>query len=150
VGGDPLFDALFFTKDWWSQLGAAEAWAKAARLLEPFDPGAARSAWGRAARSFGIYNDEHRAHLPASRFDYDYGPELTEAEGKARELPDRPPSEALPEWARRMLAGRFGDALPLVAAPPEAPAERALLAVLVLALHNANRKDEAERLTPWC
>jgi hypothetical protein len=146
---DRLFDALFFTADWWSQLAAAELWAKAARLLEAVDPAGARVAWGYAARSYGIHVEEHSAHSPASRWDYDYGPELSEAEDRRRALPDRDPSPALPEWARLLLERRFTDALGRVNARPEAGAERALLAVLALACRHADRKDDAERLEGW-
>jgi hypothetical protein len=147
---DAVFDAIFLSNDWFAQIGVAEAWAKAASALEPVDAGAARIAWSLAAHGYRIYCDAYDAHLPASRWDYDYGRECAEAETKARELPERPPSDALSEWGRLVLSRRFSDALALVTARPEGAAERALLAVVVLALHHAGRKDDAERLAPWC
>jgi hypothetical protein len=146
---DRLFDGLFFTSDWWTHLYAAQAWEKAARLLEAVDPCAARQAWAYAARSYGIYREAFDAHRPASRWDHDYGPELSTAESKMRALPEGALSDALPSWAQLVLDRRFTDAMAALGARPQTSAERAMLPILALACRRADREDDADRLELW-
>ena len=145
---DPI-DEVFSRADWWTHLALAEAWAATARLFEATDPGAARLAWKHAAASYGVYSDEYRAHLPTSRWDNDYGPELAEAETKWRALADQPMGDATPVWVRAALERRFAEAIANVRDRPTAAAERALLAMLAIACHWANRKEDAQRLETW-
>jgi hypothetical protein len=145
---DPLTQALHFA-NWWTQLACAQRWQRAAVLLESVDSGAARLAFRHAASCYAVYHEEHRAHLPASRFDHDFGPELGDMEARWRALPDCPPTDAIPSWIQLTLARRFSDALEELQAPPTLAFERALLGVLALACRAAKREVELVRLLSW-
>jgi hypothetical protein len=97
--------------DHWTQLGRAEAWAAAAKELERDHPRAARVAWRHASRGYDAYCEAYAAHMPASRWDYDYGREAADAHARAT---DRTPLDrddaALPDWIADALAGRLDDA----------------------------------------
>ena len=120
--------------DHWAQLGAAEAWAAAAKLLETAHPRAARVAWRHASRGYDAYCEAYSAHLPASRWDYDYGREAADARARATDRTpiDREDAE-LPDWISDAIAGRFDDAR--ASAPHEPPDElsRAVMHALGIA-----------------
>jgi len=148
LDSDPLASALTLS-DWWTMLACATAWQAIAEAFANVDPGAARIAWKHAADAYGVYNEEHAAHLPASRFDHDYGPELSAAEAAARSLPVAAPSAALPEWLRATLERRFTDALGALREPPTDGPGRAATRILALACRAGKRVGDAERLEAW-
>ena len=115
--------------DHWAALGRAEAWAAAAALLEREHPRAARVAWRRAADNYDIYCTEYDAHLPASRWDYDYGREAGDARTRAT---DRTPIDRddapLPAWISDAIAGHAADA----PAEPADDLERAVARALAI------------------
>jgi hypothetical protein len=145
---DPLATAVL-RSDWWTMLACATAWQALAEAISGTDPGAARLAWQHAAQAYAVYNAEHAAHLPASRFDHDYGPELSAAEAAARSLAPAAPSDALPGWLRAVLDRRFTDALNALPGPPSDAGERAAVRMLAIACRATERVADAERLEGW-
>ena len=93
LGENDSIHAAVLKADGWAQLACAQAWEKVACAFEPLDAGAARLAWAYAAEHYSSYAAEYDAHLPASRWDHDYRPELAAATAKRSALPARPIAE---------------------------------------------------------
>ena len=134
------------SSDHWSQLASAEAWAAVAKLLEPAHPRAARVAWRHASRGYDAYCEAYDAHLPASRWDYDYGREAAAANEHAT-APEPPPDPSpLPGWIDDALAGRLDDAVRAAAPPHGDELATAVARALAVACDAAGRADDAARL----
>lgn len=136
--------------DHWTELAFAVRWERVAELLSEEDPAASRVAWSRAADGYKVYNEAWSAHLPSSRFDHDYEPEL----GYARAKAGRSVTLAFAGGQSRMpllqhaLDGKFDEAIACVSERPHRRVERAILSLL--AMHcGAGRLDEARRLDAW-
>ncbi len=114
-------------------------WQSSLPLFDPTDLGAARLALAQIASSLSIYHEEGVAHLPASRWDSDFGDELGKAKQRLRELPDVAPSPAPPGFVRDALDRRYEEAIQAAVesrarsekeGAPALPLERAVAKVL--------------------
>jgi hypothetical protein len=123
--------------DHWAQLAWAEAWGAVARLLAPTHARSARAAWRHAADGYDAYRVEYDKHMPASRWDYDYGRELSDAREHARARdPLTDDGAPLAPW---IVAALDGDLEAALASAPtgESELDRAVLRALDVARHAA-------------
>jgi hypothetical protein len=88
----------------------AALWEEAGKTLAGGDEGAARAAFSQALTHYTAYNEAWRAHLPASRWDHDYAPELAAMKARVRGLAARTIARDTPSWVRDLLEGRATDA----------------------------------------
>ncbi len=136
--------------DHWTELGLAGQWARAGELLSVQDPLASAAAWAHAADHYQAYHDAWQEHLPASRWDYDYGPELSEAltRGRGPKLVPPEPAARAP-FVDHALHGRFDEAAACVTQRPTRRGERAILSILATHSGREGRAEEEQRLRAW-
>jgi hypothetical protein len=128
-------------------LDVALLWDRAAGELILRDPAAARLALEHAIRAYEAYRQAYAEHMPASRWDYDYGPELSAAERRSSAIgPLLQPDPRLPSWMLSVLQGRYERALAEFTGLTSFPGETALLAVLARVCRIARLDEEAMRL----
>jgi hypothetical protein len=85
---------------------------------------------------YECYNREWTAHLPASRWDTDGGPDMMEVQELIDSLPSDGPATPLPAWIEHLLDGHWRAALDGVCTDPP-PAFQPLIALLNEARHAA-------------
>ncbi len=137
--------------DHFTHLGLATAWEQVAIFLASEDEPASRLAWSYAADHYGAYNEAWRAHLPASRWDHDYAPELGEARrragrGAAQAFAESGPRETLVQLT---LERRLDEAIACVTERPRRRSRRALLAILAYHCRLDSRETDTKRLDAW-
>jgi hypothetical protein len=127
-------------------LEVALRWERAACLLAERDPGAARLAWGHAIQAYDAYRKAYEAHMPASRWDHDFGPERSAAASRRREIGPCEPRSGLPGWLLHALEGRYTRAIGELAEGSLTPDERAVVALLAQLCSMARQEEIASRL----
>src|SRR5262249_49544342 len=90
--------------------------------------------------------EQYDAHLPASRWDYDYARELSDAEAKVRALRAGAPSDALAGFVRLALERRYEAAVAAIPDGVASPIDRAVIAALVTICRIGGRGADADRL----
>jgi hypothetical protein len=144
-GHDPIAYA-YSCANHFQVLGVAELWDRAATQLAPRDPGAARIALDHAINAYKAYRKAYASHMPASRWDHDYGPELSDAQRRRREIPACDPRPDLPGWILLVLRREYTQAIQELGEGPLTADERAVLAAMVLLCRIARQDETADRL----
>jgi hypothetical protein len=130
-------------------LDLAIAWDQAARALSADYPSSAHKAFDHAISGYKAYRQAWTKNLPASRFDDDYGRDLSEAIQSKRALGHRADSTALPMWLRSTLDQQYTQAIESLYEKPNAQHERMIVAVLARLCRVAGQAQAAERLSEW-
>jgi hypothetical protein len=127
----------------------AVLWEEAGKTLAGGDEGAARAAFSQALTHYTAYNAAWREHLPASRWDHDYAPELAAMKARVRGLSARELAPETQGWVRDLLEGRATDAANALLAADGAPIARAhapLVRVVAWLCGAAGEEGAASRL----